>query len=88
MPSDSAKLARPGRLSGHRLSAVEDRAEHDVQYAKAFPAMHINAVAPVFTKTALNAGIGRQSVDRGARIIARMTQIASPLVRRGGLGCC
>src|SRR2546429_7343870 len=29
MPSDSAKLARPGRLSGHRLSAVEDRAEHD-----------------------------------------------------------
>src|SRR5580693_4811227 len=31
-----------------------------------------------FTKTALNAGIGRQSVDRGARIIARMTQIASP----------
>jgi hypothetical protein len=59
-----------------------------VQYAKAFPAMCINAVAPVFTKTALNAGIGRQSVDRGARIIARMTQIASPLVRRGGLGRC
>ena len=26
-----------------------------VQYAKAFPAMRINAVAPVFTKTALNA---------------------------------
>ena len=50
--------------------------------------MRINAVAPVFTKTAMNAGIGRQSVDRGARIIARMTQIASPLVRRGGLGRC
>ena len=44
-----------------------------VRYAKAFPAMRINAVAPVFTKTALNAGIGRQSVDQGARIIARMT---------------
>src|SRR5690242_17522892 len=49
-----------------------------VQYAKAYPAMRTNAVAPVFTKTALNAGIGRQSVDRGARIIARMTQNRLP----------
>ena len=57
-----------------------------VQYAKAFSAMRINAVASVFTKTALNAGNGRQSIGRGTWINTRMTQIPSPLVRRGGLG--
>jgi NAD(P)-dependent dehydrogenase (short-subunit alcohol dehydrogenase family) len=74
MPSDSAKLARPGRLSGIAYPPSKTALNMTtVQYAKAFPAMRINAVAPVFTKTALNAGIGRQSVDQGARIIARMT---------------
>jgi len=56
MPSDSAKLARPGRLPGIAYPPSKTALNMTtVQYAKAFPAMRINAVAPVFTKTALNA---------------------------------
>ncbi|MCX5384358.1 SDR family NAD(P)-dependent oxidoreductase [Streptomyces sp. NBC_00083] len=43
-----------------------------VQYAKAFPALRINAVEPGFTKTDLNGNTGHQSVEQGAEIIVRM----------------
>lgn len=46
-----------------------------VQYAKAFPEMRINAVEPGFTKTDLNWNTGLQSVEEGAKIIARIAQI-------------
>ncbi|MFF0291588.1 SDR family NAD(P)-dependent oxidoreductase [Streptomyces sp. NPDC005262] len=46
-----------------------------VQYAKAFPAMRINAVEPGFTKTDLNGNTGVQSVEQGAEIIVRMAQV-------------
>lgn len=46
-----------------------------VQYAKAFPEMRINAVEPGFTKTDLNWNTGRQTVEQGAEIIARMAQL-------------
>ncbi|MGY6020032.1 SDR family NAD(P)-dependent oxidoreductase [Streptomyces spinosirectus] len=45
-----------------------------VQYAKAFPAMRINAVEPGFTKTDLNGNTGHQTVEEGAEIIVRMAQ--------------
>ncbi|MDX8034319.1 SDR family NAD(P)-dependent oxidoreductase [Lentzea sp. BCCO 10_0856] len=46
-----------------------------VQYAKAFPAMRINAVEPGFTATDLNQRTGRQTVEQGAEIIVRMAQV-------------
>ena len=45
-----------------------------VQYAKAFPHMKINAVEPGFTKTDLNWNTGRQTVEQGAAVIARIAQ--------------
>ena len=45
-----------------------------VQYAKAFPHMKINAVEPGFTKTDLNWNTGRQTVELGAAVIARIAQ--------------
>jgi NAD(P)-dependent dehydrogenase (short-subunit alcohol dehydrogenase family) len=55
-----------------------------VKYAKAFPAMRINAVEPGFTKTDLNGNSGRQSPEEGARIIAR----AALLGPDGPTGAC
>ena len=46
-----------------------------VQYAKAFPAMRINAVEPGFTGTDLNGGTGHQTVEQGAEIIVRMARL-------------
>ncbi|MEU1187815.1 SDR family NAD(P)-dependent oxidoreductase [Streptomyces sp. NPDC005859] len=46
-----------------------------LQYAKAFPAMRINAVEPGFTRTDLNGNTGVQSVEEGAEIIVRMAQV-------------
>ncbi|MFI5702914.1 SDR family NAD(P)-dependent oxidoreductase [Streptomyces xanthochromogenes] len=46
-----------------------------VQYAKAFPAMRINAVEPGFTKTDLNGDTGVQTVEQGADIIVRMASV-------------
>ncbi|MGW5671581.1 SDR family NAD(P)-dependent oxidoreductase [Micromonospora sp. NPDC003776] len=46
-----------------------------VQYAKAFPALRINAVEPGFTATDLNGHTGVQSVAEGAEIIVRMAQV-------------
>ncbi|MGW6907730.1 SDR family oxidoreductase [Streptomyces sp. NPDC054940] len=46
-----------------------------VQYAKAFPAMRINAVEPGFTSTDLNGRTGTQTVEQGAEIIVRMAQL-------------
>ncbi|TWP50789.1 SDR family NAD(P)-dependent oxidoreductase [Lentzea tibetensis] len=46
-----------------------------VQYAKAFPAMRINAVEPGFTRTDLNGNTGFQTVEQGAEIIVRMAQV-------------
>lgn len=40
-----------------------------IRYAKAFPGMRINAVAPGFTRTALNHNTGTQSVEDGGRVI-------------------
>ena len=47
-----------------------------IQYAKAFPAMRINAVEPGFTDTDLNRHSGRQTVAQGAEIIVRMARVA------------
>ncbi|MDX2938383.1 SDR family oxidoreductase [Streptomyces ipomoeae] len=44
-------------------------------YAKAFPAMRINAVAPGFTKTDINGHTGTQPVEEGAEILVRMAQV-------------
>jgi len=46
-----------------------------VHYAKAFPGLRINSVAPGFTRTALNANTGTQTVEQGAEMIVRMAQI-------------
>ena len=46
-----------------------------VQYAKAFPAMRINAVEPGFTRTDLNGNTGHRSVEQSAGIIVRMAQL-------------
>ncbi|WP_329332328.1 SDR family oxidoreductase [Streptomyces sp. NBC_00663] len=45
-----------------------------VQYAKAFPAIRVNAVEPGFTGTDLNGGTGTQTVEQGAEIIVRMAR--------------
>jgi NAD(P)-dependent dehydrogenase (short-subunit alcohol dehydrogenase family) len=46
-----------------------------IQFAKAFPAMRINAVEPGFTATDLNGRTGTQTVGQGAEIIVRMAQV-------------
>lgn len=46
-----------------------------VQYAKAFPAIRINAVEPGFTATDLNGRTGTQTVEQGAEIIVRMARL-------------
>ena len=46
-----------------------------VQYAKAFPAMRINAVDPGYTATDFNQHHGTQTVGEGAEIIVRMASI-------------
>lgn len=46
-----------------------------VQYAKAFPAIRINAVEPGFTQTDLNGKTGFQTVEQGAEIIVRMARV-------------
>lgn len=46
-----------------------------VQYAKAFPAVRINAVEPGFTRTDLNGNTGTQTVEEGAEIIVRMARL-------------
>ena len=48
-----------------------------VQYAKAFPAIRINAVEPGYTATDLNHHTGTQTVEEGAEIIVRMAQVVS-----------
>jgi NAD(P)-dependent dehydrogenase (short-subunit alcohol dehydrogenase family) len=45
------------------------------QYAKAYPAMRINAVDPGYTATDLNGHRGTQTVEQGAEIIVRMAMI-------------
>ncbi len=45
------------------------------QYAKAFPAMRINAVDPGYTGTDFNQHRGTQTVEEGAEIIVRMASI-------------
>ena len=47
-----------------------------IQYAKAFPAIRINAVEPGFTATDLNVHQGTQTVEEGAEIIVRMAQLS------------
>ena len=45
------------------------------QYAKAYPALRINAVDPGYTATDLNGHRGTQSVEEGAAIIVRLSTI-------------
>jgi hypothetical protein len=45
--------------------------------------MRINAVDPGFTATDLNAKTGRQTVEQGAEIIVRMSQLGTG----GPTGC-
>ena len=47
------------------------------QYAKAYPAIKINAVDPGYTATDLNAHHGTQTVEEGAEIIVRMALIGA-----------
>jgi NAD(P)-dependent dehydrogenase (short-subunit alcohol dehydrogenase family) len=47
------------------------------QYAKAFPAIRVNAVDPGYTATDLNGHRGTQTVEQGAEIIARMATIGA-----------
>ena len=47
------------------------------QYAKAFPAVKINAVDPGYTATDLNGHRGTQTVEQGAEIIVRMATITA-----------
>jgi NAD(P)-dependent dehydrogenase (short-subunit alcohol dehydrogenase family) len=47
-----------------------------IQFAKALPAMRINAVDPGYTNTDLNGRTGTQTVEEGAEIIVRMAQVA------------
>ena len=46
------------------------------QYAKAYPAMRINAVDPGYTATDLNGHRGTQTLAEGAEIIVRMATIS------------
>jgi NAD(P)-dependent dehydrogenase (short-subunit alcohol dehydrogenase family) len=46
-----------------------------VQYAKAYPAVRINAVDPGYTATGLNHFAGIQTVEQGAEAIVRMAQV-------------
>jgi NAD(P)-dependent dehydrogenase (short-subunit alcohol dehydrogenase family) len=48
-----------------------------VQYAKALPAMRVNAVDPGYTRTDLNGNTGTQTTQQGANVIVRMAQTAS-----------
>jgi NAD(P)-dependent dehydrogenase (short-subunit alcohol dehydrogenase family) len=54
-----------------------------VQYAKAFPAIRINAVDPGYTATDLNAHRGTQTIGEGAEVIVAMAQ-AGPDGPTGG----
>jgi NAD(P)-dependent dehydrogenase (short-subunit alcohol dehydrogenase family) len=45
------------------------------QYAKAYPALRINAVDPGYTATDLNGHSGTQTVEEGAEVIVRMAMI-------------
>ncbi|HEY8720254.1 SDR family NAD(P)-dependent oxidoreductase [Pengzhenrongella sp.] len=47
------------------------------QYAKAFPAIKVNAVDPGYTATDLNGHSGHQTIEQGAEIIVRMAQIGA-----------
>ena len=47
------------------------------QYAKAYPAIKINAVDPGYTATDLNGHRGTQTVEEGAEIIVRMATIGA-----------
>jgi NAD(P)-dependent dehydrogenase (short-subunit alcohol dehydrogenase family) len=46
-----------------------------IQYAKAYPAIRVNAVDPGYTNTDLNGGSGTQTVAEGAAIIVQMAQV-------------
>ncbi|MFI1471430.1 SDR family NAD(P)-dependent oxidoreductase [Streptomyces wuyuanensis] len=69
---DSPAHAYPGLAYPASKAAVN---MITVQYAKAFPAMRINAVEPGYTATDLNRRTGTQTVEQGAEIIVRMAQV-------------
>jgi NAD(P)-dependent dehydrogenase (short-subunit alcohol dehydrogenase family) len=77
--SKTADLADPG-VPVHLYPGVAYPASKTavntvtVQYAKAFPAIKINAVDPGYTATDLNGRTGTQTVQQGAQIIVKMAQ--------------
>ena len=77
-----SRVATPG-APGHAYAGVAYPASKaalnmvTVQYAKAFPAVRVNAVEPGFTRTDLNGNTGRQTVEQGARVIVRMAQVTT-----------
>lgn len=75
--SGTASLTRAGKsYPGAAYSASKTAVNMlTVQYAKAFPRMRINAVEPGYTATDLNQHEGTQSVEQGADIIVRMSQL-------------
>jgi NAD(P)-dependent dehydrogenase (short-subunit alcohol dehydrogenase family) len=83
-----SRMASPG-APGHPYPGVAYPASKaavnmiTVQYARAFPAMRINAVEPGYTATDLNRHAGRQTTEQGAEVIVRMAQ-AGPDGPTGG----
>jgi NAD(P)-dependent dehydrogenase (short-subunit alcohol dehydrogenase family) len=72
----------PGRLESTLISLAYPSSKTALnmltsQYAKAFPAIKINAVDPGYTATDLNGHRGTQTVEQGAEIIVRMATIAA-----------
>jgi NAD(P)-dependent dehydrogenase (short-subunit alcohol dehydrogenase family) len=72
----------PGRLESTLISLAYPSSKTALnmltsQYAKAFPALKINAVDPGYTATDLNGHRGTQTVEQGAEIIVRMATIAA-----------
>ena len=87
MPSDGSEVGSitsmtdpASPLSGMPASLAYPSSKSAVnmltsQYAKACPAMRINAVDPGYTATDLNGHRGTQSVEQGAQIIVAMATI-------------
>jgi NAD(P)-dependent dehydrogenase (short-subunit alcohol dehydrogenase family) len=72
----------PGRFESTLLGLAYPSAKSAVnmltsQYAKAYPAIKINAVDPGYTATDLNGHRGSQTVEEGAEIIVRMARIGA-----------
>lgn len=75
-----AVTADPDRLESTIVSLAYPSSKSAVnmlttQYAKAFPAMRVNAVDPGYTATDLNGHQGHKTVEEGAEVIVAMAMI-------------